>query len=70
MKGPSRVTTSPLFIIVGHALNLITTTSINNGFLKLIWIGELFGMLRNSKIYIEFNSKFFIMIKNGLKIVS
>jgi hypothetical protein len=39
----------------------------NNGLLKSnILINELIGLLRNSRIHIEFYSKFFLMTEHGL----
>ncbi len=41
---------------------------INSGLLKLQkWIGQLVGLLKNSKNHIEFYSKLFIRTKNRLK---
>jgi hypothetical protein len=41
---------------------------INNELLKLEkWMGQLVGLLKNSRIHIEFHSKLFIGTKNGLK---
>jgi hypothetical protein len=41
---------------------------INNGLLKeKTWTGQLAGLLRNQNFHIEFHSKLFIGIKNGLK---
>jgi hypothetical protein len=42
---------------------------INNELLKLkkIWTRYLIGLLKNSRIHIEFHSKLFIVIKHGLK---
>ncbi len=40
---------------------------INSGFLEKKWTSQLAGLLRNSRIHIEFHSKLFIEIKNGLK---
>ncbi len=40
---------------------------INSGFLEKKWTSQLAGLLRNSRIHIEFHSKLFIEIKNGFK---
>jgi len=41
---------------------------VNNGLLKFkIWIGQLVGLLRNSRIHIEFHSKLFIGTNHGFK---
>jgi hypothetical protein len=41
---------------------------VNSGLLKFkIWIGQLVGLLRNSRIHIELHSKLFIGTKHGFK---
>jgi GTPase SAR1 family protein len=48
------------FLKIMHSLSIVDFWS------KTIWTNQLVGLLRNSRIHIEFHSKLFIRIKNGL----
>jgi hypothetical protein len=58
---------SRLIILHNYFLKIMHSLLIMDFWSKKIWTSQLVRVLRNSRIHIEFHSKLFIEIKNGLK---